>query len=97
MSACAKHCYYCGSKCVSHREPAADVSDKEEGVMFEVAHHGVAAAQLRGPAVPLVVVADAAVANHGQDEGEDPLVVTGGKERDDEMLTLCRSSLKPCI
>ena len=41
--------------------------------MFEVAHHGVAAAQLRGPAVPLVVVADAAVPDHGQHEGEDPL------------------------
>lgn len=46
--------------------------------MFEVAHHGVAAAQLGGPAVPLVVVADGAVADHGQDEGEDPLVVTRG-------------------
>lgn len=46
--------------------------------MFEVAHHGVAAAQLGGPAVPLVVVADGAVADHGQDEGEDPLVATRG-------------------
>jgi len=71
---------------VSHREPAADVSDEEEAVVFEVAHHGVAAAQLRGPAVPLVVVADAAVADHGQYEGEDPLAVTGGKERDEEIL-----------
>lgn len=72
----------CVCVCVTHREPAADVSDKEEGVMFEVAHHGVAAAKLRGPTVPLVVVADAAVPNHGQNEGEDPLVVTGGKERE---------------
>lgn len=63
--------------CVTHRQPAADVSDEEERVMFEVAHHGVAAAQLGGPAVPLVVVADGAVADHGQDEGEDPLVATG--------------------
>lgn len=66
--------------CVTHRQPAADVSDEEECVMFEVAHHGVAAAQLGGPAVPLVVVADGAVADHGQDEGEDPLVVTRGGE-----------------
>lgn len=65
--------------CVTHRQPAADVSDEEEGVVFEVAHHGVAAAQLGGPAVPLVVVADGAVADHGQDEGEDPLVAAGGK------------------
>lgn len=72
--------------CVSHREPAADVSDEEEGVLFEVAHHGVAATQLCGPAVPLVVVADGAVPNHGQDEGEDPLVVKGGKQRDEETL-----------
>lgn len=43
--------------------------------MLEVAHHSVAAAQLCGPAVPLVVVADAAVPHHCQDEGEDPLVV----------------------
>lgn len=42
--------------------------------MFEVAHHGVAAAQLRGPTVSLVVVADAAVTDHSQNEGEDPLV-----------------------
>lgn len=68
--------------CVTHRQPAADVSDEEERVMFEVAHHGVAAAQLGGPAVPLVVVADGAVADHGQDEGEDPLVATGGGETD---------------
>lgn len=65
----------------SYREPAADVSDEEEGVVFEVAHHGVAAAQLGGPAIPLVVVADAAVPHHGQDKGEDPLGVTGGGER----------------
>lgn len=72
--------------CVSYRESAADVSDEEESVMFEVAHHGVAAAQLCGPAVPLVVVADAAIPDHGQDDGEDPLVVTGGQESDEEIL-----------
>lgn len=77
MSACAKM----GIKVsVSHREPAADVSDEEEGVVFKVAHHGVAAPQLCGPPVPLVVVADATVPHHGQDKGEDPLVVTGGKK-----------------
>lgn len=48
--------------------------------MFEVAHHGVAPTQLCGPTIPLVVVADGAVANHGQDKGEDPLVVTGGNK-----------------
>lgn len=72
--------------CVSYRESAADVSDEEESVMFEVAHHGVAAAQLCGTAVPLVVVADAAIPDHGQDDGEDPLVVTGGQESDEEIL-----------
>lgn len=65
--------------CVTHRQPAADVSDEEERVVFEVAHHGVTAAQLRGPAVPLVVIADGAVADHGQDEGEDSLVGTVAK------------------
>lgn len=68
-----------------YREPAADVSDEEEGVVFEVAHHGVAAAHLRRPAVPLVVVADGAVPHHGQHEGEDPLVVTGGADGREEM------------
>lgn len=67
------------SKCVSHRQPAADVSDEEEGIVFEVAHHGVAAAQLCGPTVPLMVVADAAIPHHGQNKWEDPLVVTGEK------------------
>lgn len=56
--------------------------------MFEVAHHGVAAAQLCGPTVPLVVVADAAVADHGQNDGKDPLAVTGGKERDEEIVLI---------
>lgn len=57
--------------------------------MFEVAHHGVAAAQLGGPAVPLMVVADGAVADHGQDEGEDSLVATrGGNERDEKMISI---------
>lgn len=56
--------------------------------MFEVAHHGVAAAQLCGATVPLVVIADAAVPNHGQNEGENPLVVTGGKERDEEIVLI---------
>ena len=65
--------------CVSHREPAADVSNEEEGVMLEIAHHGVAAAQLCGPTVPLMVVTDAAVPHHGEDEGEDPLMATGGE------------------
>lgn len=45
--------------------------------MFKVAHHGAAATQLRGPSVPLVIVADAAVPHHRKNEGEDPLVVTG--------------------
>lgn len=48
--------------------------------MLKVAHHGVAAAQLGGPSVALVVVADAAVPHHGQDEGEDPLVDAGEKK-----------------
>ena len=74
--------------CVSHREPAADVSDEEEGVMFEVAHHGVAATQFCGPTVPLVVVADAAVPNHGQNKGEDPLVVTGESKWSGNILDL---------
>lgn len=74
--------------CVTHRQPAADVSDEEECVMFEVAHHGVATAQLSGPAVPLVVVADGAVADHGQNEREDPLVVTRGVKERDEKITL---------
>lgn len=54
--------------------------------MLEVAHHGVAAAQLCGPTVTLVVVADAAVADHSQNEGEDSLVVTGSKERDEDII-----------
>lgn len=66
--------------CDSHREPAANVTDEEEGVVLQVAHHSVAAAQLCWPAVPLVVVADGAVPHHGEDEGEDPLVEKGGKE-----------------
>lgn len=61
--------------CVSHRQPAADVSNEQEGVMFEVAHHGVAAPQLCGPTIPLMVIADAAIPHHGQNEREDPLVV----------------------
>lgn len=73
-------------RAVTHREPATDVSDEEEGVVLEVAHHGVAAAQLCGPTVTLVVVADAAVAHHRQNEGEDSLVVTGGKERDEDII-----------
>lgn len=48
----------------SHRESAADVSDEDEGVVFEVAHHGVAASQLCGSAVTLVIVADRAVPHH---------------------------------
>lgn len=73
--------------CVSHREPAADVSDEEEAIVLEVAHHGVAATQLCGPAIPLVVVADGAIPHHCQDKGEDPLVVTGGKaEREQGIL-----------
>lgn len=63
----------------SHRQPAADVSDEEEAVVLEVAHHGVAAAELCGPTVPLVVIADAAVPHHGQNEGEDPLMEREGK------------------
>lgn len=70
------------TKRTTHREPAPDVSDEEEGVVFEVAHHGVAAAQLCGPAVSLVVVADGAVADHSQNIREDPLVVRGEGERD---------------
>ena len=59
----------------TYRESAADVADEEEGVMLEVPHHGVAAPQLGGPAVPLVVVAHAAVPHHGQHERKDPLEV----------------------
>lgn len=47
--------------------------------MLQVAHHGVATPELGGPAVALVVVADGAVAHHGENEREDPLVV--GKRR----------------
>lgn len=67
----------------THREPAPDVSDEEERVVFEVAHHGVAAAQLRGAAVSLVVVANGAVADHSQNKREDPLGrgVGGQRER----------------
>lgn len=71
------------SERVTHREPAPDVSDEEESVVFEVAHHGVAAAQLRGPPVALVVVADGAVTDHSQNIREDPLVVT--EERDEKV------------
>lgn len=67
----------------AHREPAANVSDEEERVVFEVAHHGVAATQLRGPPIPLVVVADGAVTDHSQNVREDPLVVT--EERDEKV------------
>lgn len=65
----------------THREPAPDVSDEEECVVFEVAHHGVAATQLRGAAVSLVVVGDGAVADHSQNIREDPLE-KGGAERE---------------
>lgn len=65
----------------THREPAPDVSDEEECVVFEVAHHGIAAAQLRGAAVSLVVVADGAVADHSQNIREDPLG-EGGRQRE---------------
>lgn len=68
---------------ITHREPAPDVSDEEESVVFEVAHHGVAATQLRGPPVSLVVVADGAVTDHGQNIREDPLVAT--EERGDNV------------
>lgn len=68
---------------VTHREPAPDVSEEQERVVFEVAHHGVTAAQLRGPPVSLVVIADGAVANHSQNIREDPLVV---KEERDESV-----------
>jgi len=57
----------------SYREPSADVADEEEGVVLQVAHHGVAAAQLGGPPVALVVVGHGAVGHHGQHHGEDPL------------------------
>lgn len=69
------------TKSATHREPAPDVSDEEECVVFEVAHHGVAAAQLRGAAVSLVVVGDGAVADHSQNIREDPLGEGGGIER----------------
>lgn len=71
---------------ITHRESAPDVSDEEETVVFEVAHHGVAATQLRGPPISLVVVADGAVTDHGQNIGEDPLVVT--EERDETVETV---------
>lgn len=50
--------------CASHRESAPDVSDEDEGVVFEVAHHGVAASKLGRSAVALVIVADRAVSHH---------------------------------
>lgn len=65
----------------THREPAPDVSDEEESVVFEVAHHGVAASQLGGPPISLVIVADGAVADHRQNIRKDPLVVTKEKNR----------------
>lgn len=68
------------SERVTHRQPAPDVSDEEESVVFEVAHHGVAAPQLGGPPVALVVVADGAVPDHSQNIREDPLVVTEGRD-----------------
>jgi hypothetical protein len=43
--------------------------------MFEVPHHGVAAPQLSGPTVPLMVVAHTAIPDHGQHEGKYPLGV----------------------
>lgn len=67
----------------AHREPAPDVSDKEERVVFEVAHHGVATPQLGGPPIALVVVADGAVTDHSQNIRENPLVVT--EERDEKV------------
>lgn len=65
----------------SHREPATDISDEDEGVVVEVAHHGVAAAQLSGTPVSFVVVTNASVPHHGQHKGEDPLVEGVKKER----------------
>lgn len=69
------------SECVTHREPAPDVSDEQESVVFEVAHHGVAPTQLRGPPISLVVVAYGAVTDHSQNIREDPLVIA--EERDE--------------
>lgn len=51
---------------VSYREPAADVSDEDEGVVLPVAHHGVTATQFCGPTVSIVIVAHRAVGNHSQ-------------------------------
>lgn len=77
---------------VTHCEPAPDVSDEEESVVLEVAHHGVAAAQFCGPSIPLVVVADGAITNHSQNKGEDPLVVTEEKGRNECVADLTSSS-----
>lgn len=77
--------------CASHRQPAADVSDEEEGIVLEVSHHGVAAAQLCGPTIPLMVVADAAIPHHGQNEWEDPLQATGVKARK-SFCALCNAA-----
>lgn len=71
------------SERATHRESAPDISDEEKSVVFEVAHHGVAATQLRGPPISLVVVADGAVTDHSQNIREDPLVVT--EERDENV------------
>lgn len=74
---------------MSHREPAAHVSDEDEAVVFQVAHHGVAAAQFCGSPVPIVIVADGAVTHHGQHVREDPLATT---TRDDSHQTLYRTN-----
>lgn len=57
----------------THRQPPLDVADDQEGVVVEVAHHGCAAPQLRGSAVPVVVVGEGAVVHHGGDVGENTL------------------------
>lgn len=57
----------------SYRESLPDVSNEQEAVVFEVAHHGTAAAQLGGSAVMLVVVADCPVTHHRQHVREAPL------------------------
>lgn len=66
----------------------ADVSNEEKGVVLEVAHHGIAAAQLRGAAITFVVVADAAVPHHGDNVREDPLgeAEMGGERGDLKLI-----------
>lgn len=72
---------------VSHRESAPDISHEQEAVMLQVAHHGVTAAQFCGPPVPLVIIADGAIAHHGQHVWEYPLMKS--KRDESRMNSAC--------